>query len=687
MAGKQSRPKHLRVADEVAGGRSESETLRTEPAGAHMRDGSNAKAQPDDAPVAAGSGAGSDAQAQHDGAPVAAGSGAGSNAKARPDDVPVATNSQGAASGRESAAGAGGPGRVASVAFVVAFFALVLVPLVGMPFVSDDASAEKRELAPAPSLTKDGAPNLNVLSDAGDYFADHFAFRGALVDLDATLKQRLFMTSSTSNVVVGSDGWLYYAGTLNDYQRRNRMSDHELENVATNVALMQEYVTGQGKGFAFAVAPNKNTLYPQNMPYYELAGEGEGNLERLMPLLAARGVRTCDLVTAFQEQDEVLYYERDSHWNGAGALLAYRNIAPLLSTQLTGFEDGGQLADVGADGEEAVAAAGDGGQAEALPGDGQLADVGAGGGQAEAPADGEESEVIAADGGQAEALPGDGQLVAVGTDGGQAAAAGDGGQAEAPAGDGRTLATHVGDVDAMLHPATVEPEDDPHWAAADAWDFANEATSVEDDKVLTVSTAPDAAGTLVMYRDSFGNNLLPYFASAYAQATFTKLVPYDMGVQAIAAADDVVVERTERHLDFFATSPPYLPSPARAIEAEAEPRQGSTSVRLSTNGPYFVVEGSLDEACAGPEDAIYVEVTEADGTRRVVEAFHVSEESAVTADFEGEKDGAAESVIVGDWGYRAYLGMDERGASAFRAVRVLVGSVQQAAQVAHVTVG
>lgn len=484
-------------------------------------------------------------------------------------------------------------GPKAAAVFVVVFFALVLVPVVAMPFVREDVSAEKRELAPAPALVVDGKPNLNVLSQTGDYVADHFAFRGTLVDLDATLKQRLFMTSATDNVVVGRDGWLYYAGTLNDYQRRNQMSDHELRNIAANLSLVQEYVTAQGKGFVLAIAPNKNTLYPERMPFYEVPGEGQSNLERLLPLLAERQINSCDLTSAFQERDGVLYYERDSHWNGEGALLVYRALTAALPSDHIPYDEG-----------------------------------------------------------------------------------------EAQSHD------HIGDVDAMLHPRTAQPEDDVRPLAADAWRFVNEATSVEDDRIQTAATSEAANGTLMMYRDSFGNNLLPYFAGAYSQATFSKLVPYDMGLSAIAEANDVIVERAERHIDLFATQPPYMPSPERVLAAEGEPRPGATSVRLSTNGPYFVVEGTLDEACAGETDSIFVEVAGPDGERRVVEAFRVSAAQESTADFEGDAQASeGEAAIVGDWGYRAFVRLDERGASAFSNVRILVGSPDSAAEVAHVAVG
>ena len=480
---------------------------------------------------------------------------------------------------------------VVPLLFVVAFFAMVLVPLACMPFVHEDVSAEKRELAPAPRLTVDGTPNIAVLQEAGDYFADHFAFRGTLVDLDATLKQRLLLTSATDNVVVGTDGWLYYAGTLNDYQRRNSMSDHELLNIASNLSLMQEYVLGQGKGFALAIAPNKNSLYPQHMPYYEIAGQGDRNLERLMPMLVERGIQTVDLEDTFGNQDEVLYFARDSHWNAKGALLVYRSITPFLTVPAQPYD------------EEAV-------------------DSG-----------------------------------------------------------------HTGDVDAMLHPNTARPEADLHWAATDAYAFANDATSTENDSIETTSTREGSTGTLVMYRDSFGNNLIPYFAGAYAKGSFSKLVPYNMGASVIAQANDVVVERAERHIDLFATKPPYMPAPGREIVARGEPRTGETGISLSTNGPYFVVEGTIDEGCAEMGDSIFVELVGTDGAARTVEAFHVSQETEGTQDFEGDTAQQEDAKIRGDWGYRAYVSMDDRGAAAFSEVHVLVGKPELAFEVARVTVG
>ena len=479
--------------------------------------------------------------------------------------------------------------------FIAIFFVIVLAPLVCIPLAGSDVSAEKRELAPAPSLIVDGRPNVNVLQEAGAWFDDHFAFRGLLVDADATLKERVFMTSATENVVVGNDGWLYYAGTLNDWQRRNAMSEHELKNAAHNLALIQEWLQSQGKGFAFCIAPNKNTLYPQSMPYYEMAGEGQSNLERLVPLLASEGVSYVDLRAAFEAQNKILYYARDSHWNGEGALLAYRTIGNALSTALPTYVD-------------------------------------------------EEMQDT----------------------------------------------THKGDIDQMLHPQTALDEHDSTLPSASAFAIVNEAAGVEDSTIQTASSLSAMAdATLVMYRDSFGNNLLPFFAAAYRNATFSKLVPYDMGPAAIRDATDVIVERAERHLDLFATDPPYMPSPIRTL-GEATGRgegvaEGAT-VHVSANGPYFVVEGTIDGNRVNDDEPIYVELTFGD-TRGTVEAFRVSAAQEVTADSESTDDGASDAspVIVGDWGYRAYFYVGSPDPATVQRVSVLAGNASAPLQLADVS--
>ena len=56
-----------------------------------------------------------------------------------------------------------------------------------------------------------------------------------------------------------------------------------------NLKLIQQYVESWGSGFIFTVAPNKNSLYNENMPYYYQKGS-ESNLVNLMEQMEKAGI-------------------------------------------------------------------------------------------------------------------------------------------------------------------------------------------------------------------------------------------------------------------------------------------------------------------------------------------------------------------------------------------------------------
>lgn len=464
-----------------------------------------------------------------------------------------------------------------SVAFVWATLLMLVMPAALMPWFGGEASNEKRALAEFPQLTGDeGKPNRRFFEEFGTWFADHFAFRAQLVDLDATIRQRIFLQSATDEVVVGTNGWLYYAGDLNDYRRWNRMSEEALDNAVFNLVLMQEMLQEAGKRFVVCVVPNKATLYPQHMPYYELAGEGQSNLERLETRLREAGVHVVSLADEFAAHDEVLYLERDSHWTNQGALVGYDALIKALGRQHETYEAATQQTDN----------------------------------------------------------------------------------------------THVGDIDAMLHPVTARPEQQVIYPKAQEFTYLSKEQTPDGSYVVTRSTRDGAQNTLLMFRDSYGDAILPYMASAYGQAVFTRLVPYDMGTKALSGVDDVIVERVERHLARFASKPPYMPAPRREGVVESQQEDTDTTCKVSINGGYLVVEGTLDEALmrdgAGTY-RVYVRINHND--KQIYEAFHVSpdDERAESATGVGSSDAA----ITNDGGYLAYLDMADLSTSDEGSVDIL----------------
>lgn len=444
--------------------------------------------------------------------------------------------------------------------FVVLCLVAMLVPGIGMLWAPTTTTTENRQLASMPELfTQQGRINADFLADAGAYLEDHFAFRNQMVSANAHLYAALG-TSPTNQVVVGTNGWLYYGGTLDDYLGNNQLSERALHNIAHNLLLLQGYVASRDAAFVFAVAPNKNSLYPQYMPWWLVQAHESGNAERLLPYLQEYGVNYVNLYEVFHNQPEVLYCACDTHWNNKGAALA----ADAMLRSL--------------------------------------------------------------------------------------------GKSPLPISKDAWFSRNdfVGDVAEMLYPIGAEPEqqwyvegyNDKEEQRGSLWSYMPEQPNdVEAD--FTVTQSEGGQGSLVMFRDSFANATIPFTSTAFAQATYSKLVPYNAARIDEAHADCVIVERAERHLSYLAVHPPVLASPTVAVDLallDGVGEQTSTTLQVTTDGPYTVLSGVVDtlkpgasrSASAQESDALnnahlYVALTDASGQVSVYDAFWVSSGLADTA--------------------------------------------------------
>ena len=217
-----------------------------------------------------------------------------------------------------------------SVLFIVICMTLCLIPSVGMIFFPTTQTTENKAMAEPPKvLTEEGKVNTAFFQDFESWFTEHIALRNQMVYADAVVQTGLFAESNVSGVIDGTDGWLYYSSTLDDYQGNNVLSERQLFNLANNFRIVQEYVEGRDMDFVLTIAPNKNTLYPENMPYYKATVVNPDHSAKLLaPYLA--DINYLDLFAMLENQEEVLYLLRDSHWNNKGACMAYNGIMDSL---------------------------------------------------------------------------------------------------------------------------------------------------------------------------------------------------------------------------------------------------------------------------------------------------------------------------------------------------------------------
>lgn len=207
-----------------------------------------------------------------------------------------------------------------SLVFTIVIFFILLLPFICMSFAFTERLSGGTEPVQMPTIVNnDGKFNANYLSELGDYFEYHFAFRPQLVTANSLIRNAIFHDSGTDQVICGNNGYMYYVDTLDDYFVKNKLEDFELKIIAENLKATQDYLESNGKNFCFLLAPNKNSLYPQYMPYNYIKGIDQNNFERLIPYLENNQVNYINTFDIFNNESDCLYLKEDSHWNNKGA--------------------------------------------------------------------------------------------------------------------------------------------------------------------------------------------------------------------------------------------------------------------------------------------------------------------------------------------------------------------------------
>lgn len=121
---------------------------------------------------------------------------------------------------------------------------------------------------------------------------------------------------------------------------------------------------------------------------------------------------------------------------------------------------------------------------------------------------------------------------------------------------------HKGDLYDMLYPAGDGLEADLVYGGALDFEYDAPIRSAEN---LTIMTHGKRENSLVMFRDSFGNNLYPYLADSFDAALFSRSMPYRLDLIAQREADCAAAELVERNLRYLIQNVPLMPAPEREL--------------------------------------------------------------------------------------------------------------------------
>ena len=257
--------------------------------------------------------------------------------------------------------------RTSDLCLIVAFFSLLWLPTLDSLFHLDHAPTpnEKRLLNTFPKWSAPGVSPKAYLGGIEAWFNDHFGFRKRLVRLHGKWKRDLFKDSSLADVIVGRDGWLFYGGgrMIDNHRGTSLLSTNDLRAWQELLEARRDWLARRGIRYLFVVAPNKESIYPEQLPEWLATPGPTRKLDQFIHHMRAHStVEVLDLRPALlaAKRDARTYLLTDSHWNALGAFAGYQAVVRAISRQWPGLEplpleafgqsiedtDGGDLADM-----------------------------------------------------------------------------------------------------------------------------------------------------------------------------------------------------------------------------------------------------------------------------------------------------------------------------------------------------
>ena len=168
--------------------------------------------------------------------------------------------------------------------------------------------------------------------DAERQIADGFPLRRQLIQSYDDAKYYGLGDIASTKVMRGRDEWLFLAADERGYiTGRERPSDAELIVLADRYRARAGWCARHGIAYVVVLAPNKSTIYARFLPD-GIQFQTPTPADRLFALLWARRVNAVDvrrpLVDASSRGE--VYSKGDTHWNDAGAYVAFRAIVAAL---------------------------------------------------------------------------------------------------------------------------------------------------------------------------------------------------------------------------------------------------------------------------------------------------------------------------------------------------------------------
>ncbi len=231
--------------------------------------------------------------------------------------------------------------KINSVIIILLFGISIFVPFLIGILENDKAISEieKRKLTQLPEFPKT-IKDINKFPKLFDkYYADHFGLRYLFTEYYKSVKYSIGDSSPSDDVTIGENGWLFlgsiksgynrYNDPMGDVRNINLFSQVELKKFAKHMVKLNTWLNKQGIKYVFVIAPNKHTIYFDQLPNNISKVNEKSAMDQLIDYLTKHtNVSVIDLRKALlkEKDNHQIYFKTDSHWNHYAANIAQYEI-------------------------------------------------------------------------------------------------------------------------------------------------------------------------------------------------------------------------------------------------------------------------------------------------------------------------------------------------------------------------
>ncbi len=214
----------------------------------------------------------------------------------------------------------------------IAFIFFIWLPTLDnwLGFTSNYKYVENRPVDAFPTFTAQNP--YTFFQNFKIYYPANFGLRNFLLHTYSHFKYSLLQVSPLpEKMVMGKNKWLFLGNSFEKVfdQHRGLVSfpDDTLNKSIDHLISYQRELNQRGIRLYVTVAPDANTIYPENMPDNLPIVPHGSSFDRFKQLLASR--TTIPFIDLRQplltgKAKRPVYYHNDTHWNNWGALLATR---------------------------------------------------------------------------------------------------------------------------------------------------------------------------------------------------------------------------------------------------------------------------------------------------------------------------------------------------------------------------